>query len=88
MNWRRELWENGTEEDRQWLLGRAIADQRERKGFSQKWVAEAMGFDPSAMSLIEKGKRRVTSIELWHFSQLFSVSPLVFFPDEPEEETQ
>jgi len=46
------------------ILGRILADARERHGFKQAELAEKLGLPASYLSKIEKGTRRLDVIEL------------------------
>lgn len=46
------------------ILGRVLADARERHGFKQAELAEKLGLPASYLSKIENGTRRLDVIEL------------------------
>lgn len=46
------------------ILGRVLAETRERHGFKQSELAEKLGLPASYLSKIEKGTRRLDVIEL------------------------
>ena len=48
-----------------------IFEYQERKGISGNKLAELMGFDPSYISLLRNGKRRITSNVLDRFLEAF-----------------
>jgi transcriptional regulator with XRE-family HTH domain len=70
--------------------GKALADRlrdtREYLGLSQQFVAEQTGIPRSAISDIERGVRRVESLELKRFSQVYRYSVDYFFGDAVAEE--
>lgn len=45
-------------------LGQAIRDQREKLGFSQETLAERCGFDRTYISMLERGKRNPSLLNL------------------------
>ena len=45
-------------------LGRRVRELRETHGFSQQEVADYLGINRSAVSLLEAGKRSLSGIEL------------------------
>ena len=55
-------------------IGHAIAQLRERQGWSQRQLAKWVGLDQSAVSRIEAGRRRVSAKELQRFADAFHVS--------------
>ncbi|MBC6480646.1 MAG: helix-turn-helix domain-containing protein [Hormoscilla sp. GM7CHS1pb] len=63
-------------------LGHRIRQAREEATLSQDVVAQHLGLTPSAVSLIESGKRKVDSLELRSFSQLVGKSVAFFLDDE------
>ena len=56
------------------FLGTRLREAREYAGFSQEQVAEFLGISRSAISLIEKGSRKVDTIELKRLSKLYQRS--------------
>lgn len=46
------------------LLGRAIKAQREKLGLSQEKLAERCGFDRTYISMLERGKRNPSLLNL------------------------
>ena len=55
-------------------LATRIRKSRETLQLSQEYLAKQLGISRSAISLIEKGKRKVTSDELDIFSRIFGIS--------------
>lgn len=55
-------------------LGGRLRDAREYLGFSQQYVAQKTGIPRSAVSDIERGERKVDSLELRKFSRLYRYS--------------
>jgi transcriptional regulator with XRE-family HTH domain len=70
--------------------GKALADRlrdtREYLGLSQQFVAEQTGIPRSAISDIERGVRRVESLELKRFSKLYRYPVDYFLGDAVAEE--
>ena len=65
-------------------IGKRLKEARESLGLSQEEVAAALGLPRPAISKIESGRRRVSSIELAKLAKLYG-RPLSFFL-EPEAE--
>ena len=55
-------------------LGSRLREAREYLGFSQQYVAQKTGIPRSAVSDIERGERKVDSLELRKFSRLYRYS--------------
>src|SRR5438105_3392908 len=70
VNEAREL-DPGAEHSDQDLLCRRLKDAREYLGLSQEGVAEHLGIPRAAVSAIETGKRRVSSLELKKLAKLY-----------------
>jgi transcriptional regulator with XRE-family HTH domain len=51
------------------ILGRVLADARERHGLKQTELAEKLGLPASYLSKIENGTRRLDVIELIHIAE-------------------
>lgn len=68
-------------------LGSALKECREYLGFSQDEVADAVGMNRSAVSLIENGQRKVEIFELKRFSALYD-RPLEYFTSENPTEAK
>jgi transcriptional regulator with XRE-family HTH domain len=73
---------NVPDEDAKALAAR-LRDSREYLGLSQQFVAEQTGISRSAISDIERGTRRVESIELKRLSQLYRYPVEYFLGEEP-----
>jgi transcriptional regulator with XRE-family HTH domain len=65
-------------------LARRLREAREFANLSQKFVAEQTGIPRSAISDIERGSRRVESIELKRFAALYRM-PVSYFLDDNSE---
>ena len=65
-------------------LAARLRDAREYLGLSQQFVAEQTGIQRSAVSDIERGTRRVESLELKKFSELYR-HPISYFLGETGE---
>lgn len=68
-------------------LGGRLRRAREYLGFSQQYVAERMGVPRTAISDIERGARKVDSLELRKFSRLFRYPVARLLDEEPSDET-
>jgi len=66
-------------------LAARLRETREYLGLSQQFVAEKTGIPRSAISDIERGERRVESLELKRFAHLYGVTVSYFLEDEPSE---
>jgi transcriptional regulator with XRE-family HTH domain len=69
------------------LLGRRLRESREYVGFSQQEVAEQTGIPRSAISDIERGGRKVDSLELQRFSRLYR-RPVAYLLGEEDSESE
>ena len=69
-------------------LAERLRDTREYLGLSQQFVAQQTGIPRSAISDIERGIRRVESLELKRFSRIYRY-PVDYFlgVDTPEQAT-
>lgn len=67
-------------------LAERLRDTREYLGLSQQFVAEQTGIARSAISDIERGVRRVESLELKRFSKLYRYPVDYFLGEEVAEE--
>jgi transcriptional regulator with XRE-family HTH domain len=63
------------------LLSERLKHTREYLNFSQQWVSERTGIPRSAISEIERGARRVDSLELKKLARLYRY-PVSYFLDE------
>ena len=63
------------------LLSERLKHIREYLNFSQQWVSERTGIPRSAISEIERGSRRVDSLELKKLARLYRY-PVGYFLDE------
>jgi transcriptional regulator with XRE-family HTH domain len=63
-------------------LARRLRETREYLDLSQQIVAEQTGIPRSAISDIERGERRVESLELKRLAQLYGVTVSYFLEDE------
>ena len=68
-------------------LGERLRLARESRGLTQNAVAAEVGLQNSAVSLLESGKRQVSTLELTHFAELYG-RPIEWFvnPDAPLED--
>jgi len=69
-------------------LAERLRIAREESGLSQEQVAEYLNLPRPAISLIERGQRRVEALELARLAKLFN-RPLSFFTDDdlPRDES-
>jgi transcriptional regulator with XRE-family HTH domain len=67
-------------------LAERLRDTREYLGLSQQFVAEQTGIPRSAISDIERGVRRVESIELKRFSKVYRYPVDYFLGEEAAEQ--
>ena len=71
------------EEIEQLRLGARLRESREYLGLSQQLVADRTGIPRSAISDVERGVRKVDSLELKKFALVYS-KPVGYFLDEAE----
>jgi transcriptional regulator with XRE-family HTH domain len=64
-------------------LGARLKDSREYLGLSQKFVADRTGIPRSAISDVERGVRKVDSLELKKFALVYT-RPVGYFLDEDD----
>lgn len=64
-------------------LGRRLRETREYLGVSQEFVAKETGISRPAISDIERGLRKVDSLELQRFSRLYRY-PVTYFLGEDQ----
>lgn len=62
----------------QTTLGRLLKETREYLGLSQQYVTSASGIPRSAISEIERGNRKVDSLELRRFAKVYGY-PVSYF---------
>lgn len=74
----------GEEEIEQQRLGARLRESREYLGLSQQMVADRTGIPRSAISDIERGLRKVDSLELKKFALVYS-RPIGYFLDEDDQ---
>lgn len=60
------------------LVG-VIIEQRRAAGLSQRRLAERLGKSPSHITMIERGQRRVDTLELFLIAGALGVDPIEFF---------
>jgi transcriptional regulator with XRE-family HTH domain len=63
------------------VLGDRLRKVREYLSFSQQWVSEQTGIPRTAVSEIERGARRVDSLEIKKLARLYRY-PISYFLDE------
>ncbi|BBX37547.1 helix-turn-helix domain-containing protein [Mycolicibacterium mageritense DSM 44476 = CIP 104973] len=64
------------------ILGERIVEARKARDLTQEHLAATIGIDRSALGLIEKGKRKVSAIELVDLAAALS-TPLAWFVRDP-----
>jgi len=57
------------------ILGENIKKIREEKGLSQEELANIAGFDRTYISLIERGKRNLSLLNLCRFAKALDLRP-------------
>ena len=57
------------------LFGENIKKVREKKGLSQEELANIAGFDRTYISLIERGKRNLSLINICRFAKALELKP-------------
>lgn len=78
---------DGQEADPTWAeIGNRIKEVREYLNLSQHIVASSTGIPRSAISDIERGVRKVDSLELRRLARLYRHPMSYFLGDEPEQE--
>lgn len=70
------------------LLGRRIAEQREKAGLTQAQLAKAIGLERTAISRIEQGRQGLDTLQLTAIADALGKAPLVFFEPVDEEPIQ
>lgn len=70
----------------QQALGKKLKQLREKSGLTQEEVEKALGLPQKAFTHIESGARKVSTLELAKFSELFHVPISDFFAKEAQEE--
>ena len=74
----------GPEERESKLLGERLKRVREYLNYSQQFVSDRTGIPRSAVSDIERGERKVDSLELKKLARLYSY-PVAYFLDADED---
>ncbi len=74
-------------EDEAAKLARKLGEAREYVNLSQQFVAEQTGIPRSAISDIERGTRRVESLELKRLAELYRMPIDFFLGTDPDPET-
>src|SRR5512133_3591512 len=78
---------DSSEEELQVQLAARLKEVREYLNLSQQFVAEQTGISRSAISDIERGGRRVDSLELRRFARLYRYPVTYFLEGERESAT-
>lgn len=66
-------------------LGRRLRETREYLGLSQQHVTAGTGIPRTAISEIERGNRRVDSLELRRLARFFRYPVSYFYGEEPDQ---
>lgn len=69
----------------QTVLGRRLRQLREYLGLSQQYVTAVTGIPRSAVSEIERGNRKVDSLELRKLAKVYKVSVNRLLGEDPDE---
>jgi transcriptional regulator with XRE-family HTH domain len=80
-----ELRTGGSLSDEAQALAARLRDAREYLNLSQQFVSDQTGIPRSAISDIERGARRVDSLELKRFAALYRLPPAHFLGEEDPE---
>jgi transcriptional regulator with XRE-family HTH domain len=72
-----------TQDDRQERLRRRLREVREYLNLSQQFVAEQAGMHRTAIADIERGARKVDSLELHRIARVYRYPVAFFLDDEP-----
>lgn len=67
------------------VMPHRLKEARKYLGLSQEYVAQQLNIPRTAVSLIESGKRKVKSDELFQLSKLYQ-RPLTYFTEEERSE--
>jgi transcriptional regulator with XRE-family HTH domain len=73
------------EDQEQEALGRRLKQLREYLGLSQQYVTAVTGIPRSAVSEIERGNRKVDSLELRKLAKVYKVSVNRLLGEDPDE---
>jgi transcriptional regulator with XRE-family HTH domain len=73
------------EDHEQAALGRRLKQLREYLGLSQQYVTAVTGIPRSAVSEIERGNRKVDSLELQKLAKVYKVSVNRLLGEDPDE---
>jgi transcriptional regulator with XRE-family HTH domain len=57
------------------ILGRRLREARRQKGFSQEELAARAGFDRTYISLVERGRRNLSILNLLRFAKALDIAP-------------
>lgn len=63
------------EDEVNYAIGRALAAMREARGFSQPYVARALGRTQPNVSQLENGRRAVRPLELMQLAAIYETTP-------------
>jgi transcriptional regulator with XRE-family HTH domain len=73
----------GSAEEEQLALGRRLRELREYLGLPQQYVTAATGIPRSAVSEIERGNRKVDSLELRKLAKVYKTSVTRLLGEDP-----
>lgn len=67
------------------FIGTRIKEARQKKGLSQKYLAEKVGFDSAtSISLIESGERKISIVDLEETANILNEELAYFLGTEPK----
>ncbi|MFA5792212.1 MAG: helix-turn-helix transcriptional regulator [Candidatus Paceibacterota bacterium] len=73
------------EKEKYKFIGAKIREARNKKGLSQKDLAEAVGFDSgTSISLIESGERKMSIVDLEKMAEILNEELKYFLSIEPD----
>ena len=75
----------GSDREKQAALGRRLKALREYLGLPQQFVTDATGIPRSAVSEIERGNRKVDSLELHKLAKVYRTSVTRLLGEDPSE---
>lgn len=66
------------------ILGKAVAELRNQKGYTQEQLAEFLNLSPHTITRIETGNTFVSGEVIAQLCNLFEISPCTLFTTKPE----
>lgn len=74
-----------TDQEEQASLGKRLKDLRDYLGLPQQYVTDATGIPRSAVSEIERGNRKVDSLELRKLAKVYRTSVSRLLGEDPDQ---